>query len=658
MSMSENGAATVTVGAALAEGLARAGVKIAFTVPGESVLGLLEGLAANKIRVVATRHEGSAAFMAEAVAQLTGRPAVCIGTRGPGAANLAIGLHAARADSAPVIAIVGQVRRDVQGREAFQEMDLVRVFEPIVKWAAEIKDPSETTALIEKAVATATRGRPGPVLLAVPSDVLDLAVPAGNGHAPAFHPDHAAEPDPTLVRKVLHLLANARRPLILAGAGVLRARSTDALVRFSETMRVPVVASWRRGDVFPNDNALYLGMTGLGAPGSVQARLEEADALLVLGCRLSEMTSFGYRIPVASTRWAQVDVEPRGAASPHKPEIVMAADAAAFLRVAQRVLARAAFDAASLDERTAANAIDREAYEAGSVVDAEPWDGPGVHPGRVVATLARLLPPEAILTTDAGDFGTWAARGYRFHRPGTFLGSSAGPMGYGLPAAIGAALARPGRLGVALAGDGGFAMTMAELETAVRERAHVVALVFDNGRFGTIWRHQEARRAGVGLATKLGPVDFVAIAEACGALGISVSTDEEFEPALRQALDAGRPALIQLALDPRWTTPDASPLDEEVEIVEVAAGTDAVGAVPAAEAEPAVDAQPVGEAEPAAVPAAEAEPEPVADVEPEPEPVPDVELAAEAVTPGPATPDADTEELALSDEVVPAAPAE
>jgi len=563
--MTENQGATTTVGAVLAEGLARAGVKIAFTVPGESVLGLIEGLAASRIRVVATRHENSAAFMAAAVAQLTGRPAACIGTRAPGAANLAIGLHAARADSAPVIAIVGGVRRDVQGREAFQELDSVRTFEPIVKWAVELKDADGAGSLIERAVATATRGRPGPVLISVPADLVDALVPAasGEGGAAAGLAEHRPEPDPTLVRKVLHLLADAHRPLILAGAGVLRARSSDALVRFAETMRVPVISSWRRGDVFPNDNPLYLGMTGLGAPPSVLARLEDADALLVLGCRLGEITTFGYRVPGGATRWAEVDVEPRGAADSHGPDIVMAADAAAFLRVAQRVLARAVFDAASLDERTAINGVDRQAYEAGSIVDAEPWDGPGVHPGRVVATLARLLPPEAILTTDAGDFGTWAARGYRFHRPGSFLGSSAGPMGYGLPAAIGAALARPGRLAVALAGDGGFAMTMAELETAVRERAHVVVLVFDNGRYGTIWRQQQARGDAVGLATSLGPVDFAAVAEACGALGLAVRSDDEFEPALRQALEAGRPALLHLALDPHWTTVDAAAPDEE-----------------------------------------------------------------------------------------------
>jgi acetolactate synthase-1/2/3 large subunit len=557
MSTTENQDATSTVGATLAEVMARAGVKIAFTVPGESVLGLLDGLAANHIRVVATRNESSAAFMAEAVGQLTSRPALCIATRGPGAANMAVGLHAARADSVPLIAIVGGVNRNVRGHEAFQELDAVRAFEPIVKWAAEVKEAADVVTLAERAVAAAIGGRPGPVLLSIAADLLDEKVPAGmNGHTSAVRPEHYSEPDPALVRKVLHLLGDARRPVILAGAGVLRGRSTDALVRLAEGMRVPVIASWRRGDVFPNDNPLYLGMTGIGSPASVKARLEEADAMLVLGCRLGEMTTFGYQIPRPTTRWAQVDLEPLGASASHRPEIIMAADVTAFLRVAQRVLARAAFDAASLDERTAANALDREAYEAGSVVDAEPWDGPGVHPGRVVATLARLLPREAILTTDAGDFGTWAARGFRFHRPGTFLGSSAGPLGYGLPAAIGGALARPGRLGVALAGDGGFATTAAELETAVRERAHVLAIVFDNRRFGTIWRHQAERGSGEGLATSLGAIDFAAIAEACGALGISVESDAEFEPALRRALEAGRPALLHLTLDPSWTTPN------------------------------------------------------------------------------------------------------
>jgi acetolactate synthase I/II/III large subunit len=597
MAVSEDPGAAITVGSALAEGLARAGVKIAFTVPGESILGLLEGLAARRVRVVAARHEGSASFMAESVAQLTGRLAVCIGTRGVGASNLAIGLHAARADSAPVIAIVGQVRSSFRGREAFQEMDLVRAFEPIVKWAVEIKDPDETWAILERAIGAATRGRPGPVLISVPADVMDAMVaapPAAEGKLPAGRAEHHADPDPSLVRKVLHLLADARRPLILAGAGVLRARSTDALVRFAETMRVPVVASWRRADVFPNDNPLYLGMTGNGAPSSVEERLQEADALLVLGCRLGEMTTFGYRIPGPGTRWAQVDLEPHGASS--KPEILLSADVATFLRAAQRVLNRAAFEATSLDERTAANAIDRARFEAATVVDAEAWDGPGVHPGRVVTTLARLVPADSIITTDAGDFGTWAARGLRFHRPGTFVGSTAGPMGYALPAAIGAVLARPGRLGVALAGDGGFAMTMADLETAVRERARLIVVVFDNSRYGAIWRAQDARGAAGGVGTRLGGLDFAAVAGACGALGLSVRTDDEFEPALLEAIEAGRPALLHLTVDPRWTTVEAGLAPEAAAgnavVAEPEAPADVTPAAPEFAAE--ADAGPAG----------------------------------------------------------------
>jgi acetolactate synthase I/II/III large subunit len=601
MSTTEGQSTTLTVGSALAASLARSGVKIAFTVPSESILGMIDGLATHGICVVATRHEGGASFMAEAVAQLTGRPTLCLAGRAPGAANLAIGLQAALADSAPVIAIVGQVRREARGREAFQEMDLVSTFTPIVKWAAEAREAAEVVPLVERALATAMRGRPGPVLLSVPEDLFDELVAAGE-NAPAVaasHPDQHGEPDPTLVRKVLHLLADAQRPLILAGAGILRARSSDALVRFAEQLQIPVVTSWRRPDTFPNENPLYLGMAGSGAPASVLRRLLEADALLVLGCRLSEATTFGYRIPAPTTRWAQVDVEPHPGGAQSRPEIVMASDAAGFLRVARRVLTHAALDASSLDARRIANAGDRAAYEAASVVDGKPWEGPGVHPGRVVETLRRVLPPEAILTTDAGDFGTWIARGFRFHRPGTFIGPTSGSMGFGLPAAIAASLARPGRLGVAIAGDGGFAMTMAELETAVRERAHVVALVFDNGLYGTIRRHQEERGEQAGLATTLGPIDFAAVANAAGALGLTVSTDAELEPALRQAMEAGRPAVLHLAMDPSWTTPEAAAgevLPERIQPAEAAPAAEAVEIALAQAIEEAVVAELVEEA--------------------------------------------------------------
>ena len=562
MAVDENEPAK-TIAAGLADVFVRAGVKVAFTVPGESVLAIIDALAARQVRIVAARHESSAAFMAEAGAQLTSRPGLVIATRGPGAANLAVGLETAMADSTPLVALVGQVRRDVKGKEAFQEIDVVRAFEPLVKWAGEAREPGDVIPLAERAIATALHGRPGPVLLAVPEDLLEwkttdgqAAIPHASGR-PEIHAEAHTMPDPILVRKVLHLLVDSERPLILAGGGVLRARCSDALVKFAETLQVPIVSSWRRPDVFPNDNTLYLGMAGPGGQPSVRRRLEEADGLLVLGCRLGEPTSYGYAIPAASTRWAQVDVEPRGGGSGHRPELIMVSDSAAFLRVARRVLEGAALEASSFDARKEAIARYRAEFEADTVLEREPWDGPGVHPGRVIAALSRLLPPDAVLTTDAGDFSNWAVRGFLFHRPGTFVGPTSGAMGYGLPAAIGCSVARPGRLAVALAGDGGFAMTMADLETAVRERAHVLALVFDNGRYGMIWRHQAARGERAGLATELGKVDFAEVANSCGALGITVASDDEFEPALRRALEAGRPAVLHLSLDPFWTTPDA-----------------------------------------------------------------------------------------------------
>jgi acetolactate synthase-1/2/3 large subunit len=541
-----------TVGRLIADALRAAGVTTAFTVPGESFLGLLDALPEAGIRVVATRHEGGAAFMAEAHGQLTGRPAVCLATRAVGAANMAIGIHTARADSTPMFAIVGGVQRSLRGREAFQEADLVGSVGRLAKWATEIDSPARAEALLGEAVRHALAGRPGPVLITIPEDVLDELVPGAPAETPLFRPTRV-EPEPDDVKTVLQLLACARRPVILAGAGVLRSRGTADLIRLAEILEVPVIASWRRGDVFPNDHRLYLGMTGFGAPSTVRGRLETADALVVLGCRLNEIASFEYAIPRAGVPWAHVDLEPRTAhAGLTAPGHAVVADARTFLRVARRRVSSGVLDAASFDARRAANEADRAAYEQASLVDDLPWDGPGVHPGRVIATLNEVLPPQTIVTTDAGNFAGWAGRGYRFRRPGTFLGPTSGAMGYGLPAAIAAAIEHPGRPVVALAGDGGFAMTMSELETAVREGVRVVAIVFDNARYGTIRVHQEGRGTGVGAATELGPVDFAEVARGLGARGVRADDDAAFEPALRDALAAEGPTVIQVPLDRRW----------------------------------------------------------------------------------------------------------
>jgi acetolactate synthase-1/2/3 large subunit len=546
---------TISAGRFVADALRSAGVKFAFTVPGESFLGLLDALGDAGIKVVATRHEAAAAFMAEAYGQLTGRPAACLGTRAVGAANMSIGIHTARQDSSPVFAIVGQVGRERRGREAFQEVDQVESFGRLAKWAVEVDRVGALAESMEEAVRRALSGRPGPVLISLPEDLLDE--PMTPGPSPIARRMTAPPPDAEEVRAVIHLLTDAERPIIVAGGGVLRARATSDLVRLAEILEIPVVAGWRRPDAFPNDHRLYLGMTGYGAAPTVRARLLDADAVLVIGSRLNEITTFGYSIPTPTARWAQVDLEPRRAhAGLSASGIAITSDARTFLRAARERLAGAVHDARSFDERRARNEADRAAYESASIVDATPWDGPGVHPGRVVVTLRDVLPAEAIITTDAGNFGQWAARGFRFRRPGTFIGPTSGAMGYGLPAAITASLVHRDRPVVALTGDGGFAMTMAELETAVRERLRPIVLVFDNGRFGTIRAQQVQRGTGVGVATELGSIDFAAIAEACGARGVHVASDDAFEPALREALASDRATVIHLALDPAWVSVD------------------------------------------------------------------------------------------------------
>jgi acetolactate synthase-1/2/3 large subunit len=542
----------VTVGRMFADAIRRAGVRWAFTVPGESFLGLLEGLEAAGINVVATRHEGAAAFMAEAHAQLTGRPAACIGTRAVGASNLAIGIHTAYSDSSPMFAFVGQVERKSRGREGFQEVDVARTIGGLAKWAAEPTDVASAVRAATEAVDHAVNGRPGPVVLSVAEDLLDEMVEPDE--QPVLNRVPPPRPTDEQVRDVLQLLASAERPVILAGAGVLRARTSNDLVRLAELLRVPVVASWRRGDVISNDHELYLGMTGYDAPVTVRERLANADAMLVIGCRLGEITTFGWTVPAQGTRWAHVDIAP-GTIAPDlpAPSLTITADARLFLRAAvTRLETRGVLDAATADGRAARNAEDRTAWEAASVIDTHPWSGPGVHPGRVVTS------DDAIVTTDAGSFGTWAARGFRFRRPGTFLGSTSGAMGYGLPAAIAAGLIHRDRAVVALVGDGGLGMTLAEIETAVRTGLRTIILAFDNQRYGMIRTYQD-RREGAAVATDLGPIDFAAAAKALGARGVRVEDDAGFEPALRQALVSDRPTLLHLVVDRRWEGVDSRP---------------------------------------------------------------------------------------------------
>ena len=389
-----------TVGRFIADALRAAGVRYAFTVPGESFLGLLDALGDAGIRVVATRHEGAAAFMAEAHGQLTGRPAACLATRAVGAANLAIGIHTAKQDSSPMFVLVGQVERDFLGREAFQEIDQVATLGGLAKWAAEPRRAEDVPAVMADAVREALTGRPGPVLLSLPEDLLDEVV--------ELEPVDAARPAPARatpdeIRSVIELLASARRPAILAGGGVLRARTSTELIKFAELLHVPIVAAWRRGDVVSNDHPLYLGMAGLGAPASVRDRLAEADALLVLGCRLNEATTYGYTLPAAGTRWAHVDLVPSRSGDLPPAELAVTSDARSFLRAAnERLLGGAVLDA----ERVAAR-------------DGQQRDGPrdvGSGDRRRRDTVGRAWRPP--WRDDRHPPARAAGRGHRDHRCG------------------------------------------------------------------------------------------------------------------------------------------------------------------------------------------------------------------------------------------------
>jgi acetolactate synthase-1/2/3 large subunit len=550
-------AEATTVSAEIARWLHGIGARVCFTVPGESFLPLLDDLEAAGIRVVVARHEGGAAFMAEALAQLSGRPQIVLVTRTVGAANAAIGIHAARQDSAPVIALVGQVERQHLGREAFQESDLVGGLGRLALWAGQIDDPARTAEVLDDLAAALTHGRPGPVLLSIPEDVLDESIPARDARPPAMR---RPGPEMASVRSAMKWLAASERGVIVAGGGVLRARASRRLVALAEALAVGVMASWRRPDVFPNEHPLYLGMTGLASPATVRARLEDADVVLVVGARLSEIASFEYAVPHGGQRWIHVDLEPRAAhAGLSAPDLAIASDALRFVDSALSLLRGVALDAEMRDRRTSRTAADHEAWLQASRVGHGEWSGPGVHPGRVIESLRAVLPENAIVTTDAGNIAGWLGRGFRFLRPGTFIGPSAGSMGFGLPAAIAASLHEPDRVCVAICGDGGFAMTMSDLETAVREGARPIVLVFDNGRYGTIAMHQ-TRADRPTRTSELGAIDFALAARAMGAIGISVDSDEAFEPALQEAIGSRRPVVIDLALDPAWLSVDQTPV--------------------------------------------------------------------------------------------------
>ncbi len=547
-------ATPITAGRSVVDALVAAGVDHAFCVPGESFMGVLDALYDEpRIRVIATRHEGGAAFMAEAYAKITRRPAVCMGTRMVGAANLAIGIHTARQDSTPLIALLGQVTTAFRHREGFQEADLADVFSRVAKWAVEPPDAARCGELVLRAAREAVSGRPGPVVIALREDLLNEPV-APVRFASVVAPRPA--PDPDAVARTVALLAQAERPLLLIGGGV-DASATPAFVRLAEAVSVPVMCGLRRADAFPNDHALFLGQTGTWAPPSVQRRLRECDLLIAVGTRLGETMTVDYAFPAAGTKLVHVDVAAEQLGG-HRvvPDVACVSDARLFAEAL--AAAGTTVDAARRERWRQAARADHE------TIDRETTPAPrgNARPGfidqqTVVWHLRRILPRDAVITSDAGNFGGWPHRYLRWHEPGTFVAPTSGAMGYGIPAAIAAKLARPDRLVVATAGDGGFLMTGTELETAVRERTPFVALVYDNSLYGTIRMVQEREHPGRPVATALGSVDVAAFARSLGAVGIAVRDAGEFPAAFDEARRSGLPAVLHLRTDPQQLSVNA-----------------------------------------------------------------------------------------------------
>lgn len=533
---------TIRVGESAVRLLRDRGVRYAFGVPGESFLGLLDAISLTPgMQLVATRHEGGGAFMAEAVGKLTGVPAICMGTRGVGSANLAIGLHTAYQDSTPLLALVGQAETDVRHREALQEVELAPFLGEITKWAVEPPNGARLPEIVAEAWRRSVTGRPGPVAIALRGDILDEQVPDEPILATALPVTGVREEDAVAI---VAALAAARSPLIIAGGGVLRAKATAKLAELAERLAVPVMATFRRNDVFPNDHPLYLGPLTFGAPASTIERARTADVILAIGTRLSEMTTLGYSLPNPQATLIHADIAPDVLGRTFPAHLAIAADAAEMIAA---LLATAAGDPSP--ERIAANSRDRAAYLAGSTPPAASTVSDLVDPARVIGELQRQLPPEAILTCDAGNFWGWVARYFRFIRPGTFLGPTSGAMGYAVPAAVAAALVTENRVPVvSISGDGGFLMTGSELAVAAQLGLKVTCLIFDNALYGTIRLHQERAYPGRVAGTELWSPDFTRYAEAFGGIGLRVERDQDIPEALATALAHPGIAIVSVAV--------------------------------------------------------------------------------------------------------------
>jgi acetolactate synthase-1/2/3 large subunit len=534
------------------------GVTHAFGVPGESYLAVLDGFhdRADRIRFVINRQEGGAAFMAEAQGKLTGRPGVCFVTRGPGATNASIGLHTAFQDSTPMVLFVGDVASDARDREAFQEVDYNAFFGPSTKGMAKrverIDDPRRIPEYVARAFATAMNGRPGPVVLVLPEDMLTQTVDANP--LPRVEPVQAWA-DPGALRELRTLLLAAQRPLVIAGGGGWTPQSAAALQRFAENWQLPVANAFRFQDCFDNHHPLYAGDVGLGINPALARRIRESDLVLAIGPRLGEATTGGYTLleaPVPTQKLVHIHASGEELGRVYQPTLAIQATMNAAAR--------------SLEVLTAPPSLPWSTWTAACHADyeanVEVTNGGIVLPGNIdmpalIHTLQKHLPADAVLTNGAGNFASWLHRFYRYHGLAkghkTQLAPTNGAMGYGVPAGIGAAILS-GRTAFTIAGDGDFLMNGQELATAVQHGAKSVVLLLNNGTYGTIRMHQEREYPARVSGSDLRNPDFCALARAYGYAAERITHTAEFEPALQRALAADGGSLIEVMLDPEVIT--------------------------------------------------------------------------------------------------------
>ncbi|WP_305971346.1 MULTISPECIES: thiamine pyrophosphate-binding protein [unclassified Mameliella] len=538
-------------GQLLVDSLVALGATRAFGVPGESYLAVLDGLhdTAGRLDFVNCRNEGGAAFMAAAWGKLTGQPGICMVTRGPGATNASIGVHTAMQDSSPMIMLVGQIGTDMRGREAFQEVDYRAVYGTMVKWAVEIDNVDRIPEILARAWKTATTGRPGPVVIALPEDMLSSRTEAAPLAGPAEYPEPM--PAPQTVQKARAILAEAKRPLILYGGCNWTRSGSEALQRFAEGSDIPVVSVFRYQDMFDNFSRCFCGEAGVGMTPGVRKLITEADVILAVNNRFGENSTDAWtllEVPVPHQRLIHVHGSDLELGKVYQPELGIHCGPNAFAEA----LAEAPVSGDWADWRSDARATWEAGFELGDLPSP-------VDMGKVSAHLRDLLPDDAILTNGAGNFAVWPNKFYKFGPDARLLAPQSGAMGYGVPAAIAAKLNDPARTVVCFAGDGDFQMNCQELATATQYGAQPIILILNNGIYGTIRAHQErhypTRVSGTDMAVN---PDFSALARAYGFHGERVERTEDFAAAFDRALASPSGAVLDLNISPEALTPRVS----------------------------------------------------------------------------------------------------